>query len=61
CGVQLQPYRPHPGRGSTITARSQLIDIRPLSVAYHFDGQTNHAVRNVSFQVAIGETVAIVG
>ncbi|WP_459202872.1 ATP-binding cassette domain-containing protein, partial [Pseudomonas fragariae (ex Marin et al. 2024)] len=40
---------------------AQLIDIRHLSVAYRFDGQINQAVRNVSFQVARGETVAIVG
>ncbi|KPY96088.1 hypothetical protein ALO36_04914, partial [Pseudomonas syringae pv. tomato] len=60
-GIQLQPHRPHSGRGSTMTDSPPLIDIRHLSVAYRFDGQTNQAVRNVSFQVASGETVAIVG
>ncbi len=44
-----------------MTDTAQLIDIRHLSVAYRFDGQTNQAVRGVSFQVARGETVAIVG
>ncbi|MCF5632094.1 dipeptide ABC transporter ATP-binding protein, partial [Pseudomonas syringae] len=44
-----------------MTDTPQLIDIRHLSVAYRFDGQVNQAVRNVSFQVAKGETVAIVG
>lgn len=38
-----------------------LIDVRQLSVAYRFGGQTNQAVREVSFQVAKGETLAIVG
>ncbi|KEZ74541.1 hypothetical protein C5I_0106275, partial [Pseudomonas syringae pv. syringae FF5] len=44
-----------------MTDTPQLIDIRHLGVAYRFDGQVNQAVRNVSFQVAKGETVAIVG
>ncbi|RMT49415.1 ABC transporter, partial [Pseudomonas syringae pv. solidagae] len=60
-GVQLQPHRPHAGGDSTMNDTAQLIDIRHLSVAYRFDGQINQAVRNVSFQVARGETVAIVG
>ncbi|PHN51578.1 dipeptide ABC transporter ATP-binding protein [Pseudomonas syringae] len=44
-----------------MTDTPQLIDIRHLGVAYRFAGQVNQAVRNVSFQVAKGETVAIVG
>ncbi|WP_147475922.1 ABC transporter ATP-binding protein, partial [Pseudomonas syringae] len=44
-----------------MTDSPPLIDIRQLSVAYRFDGQINQAVRSVSFQVASGETVAIVG
>ncbi|KPC33565.1 ABC transporter ATP-binding protein [Pseudomonas syringae pv. cilantro] len=44
-----------------MTDAPQLIDIRHLGVAYRFYGQINQAVRNVSFQVAQGETVTIVG
>ncbi|GFM48877.1 ABC transporter ATP-binding protein [Pseudomonas cichorii] len=39
----------------------QLIDLQNLNVTYRFNGQLTQAVRNVSFQVARGETVAIVG
>jgi peptide/nickel transport system ATP-binding protein len=38
-----------------------LVDVRRLSVAYRFGGQVNQAARDVSFQVAKGETLAIVG
>lgn len=44
-----------------MSTKDALIDVRQLSVAYRFGGQVNQAVRNVSFQVAKGETVAIVG
>ena len=38
-----------------------LIDVHNLSVDYRFAGQTTHAVRQLSFNLAQGETVAIVG
>lgn len=38
-----------------------LLDIRNLSVEYHRHGDTIRAVRNVSFAVAAGETLALVG
>ncbi|MBX8553119.1 ABC transporter ATP-binding protein [Pseudomonas cichorii] len=44
-----------------MTDTPQLIDLQSLSVTYRFNGQLTQAVRNVSFQVARGETVAIVG
>ena len=44
-----------------MTDTPQLIDLQNLSVTYRFNGQLTQAVRNVSFQVGRGETVAIVG
>ncbi|RMO07180.1 ABC transporter, ATP-binding protein [Pseudomonas cichorii] len=44
-----------------MTDAPQLIDLQNLDVTYRFNGQLTQAVRNVSFQVARGETVAIVG
>ncbi|BAP45640.1 ABC transporter ATP-binding protein [Pseudomonas sp. StFLB209] len=38
-----------------------LIDVQQLAVTYASAGQLTHAVRNVSFSVSQGETVAIVG
>ncbi|TBU71304.1 ABC transporter ATP-binding protein [Pseudomonas daroniae] len=38
-----------------------LIDVRNLRVSYRSAGQTTEAVKNLSFSVAQGETVAIVG
>ncbi|TBU73527.1 dipeptide ABC transporter ATP-binding protein [Phytopseudomonas daroniae] len=38
-----------------------LIDVRNLGVSYRSAGQTTEAVKNLSFSVAQGETVAIVG
>ena len=38
-----------------------LIDVRQLNVSYRSGGQANAAVRNLSFSLAQGETVAIVG
>lgn len=38
-----------------------LLDVKNLSVSFRQDGQTTHAVRNVSFSLERGETVAIVG
>jgi len=40
---------------------SPLIRVQHLAVSYRFDGQVNPAVRDVSFVVGKGETVAIVG
>jgi microcin C transport system ATP-binding protein len=40
---------------------SVLLDVKDLNVRFRQDGDTTHAVRNVSFQVAKGETVALVG
>ena len=40
---------------------SVLLDVKDLNVRFRQDGDTIHAVRNVSFQVAKGETVALVG
>jgi peptide/nickel transport system ATP-binding protein len=44
-----------------MSSSDALIDVRQLGVAYRFGGQINQAVRNVSFRVAKGETLAIVG
>lgn len=40
---------------------SALLDIKDLNVHFRQDGQRIHAVKNVSFQVNKGETVALVG
>ncbi len=40
---------------------SLLLDVKGLNVRFRQDGQTTHAVRDVSFQVHRGETVALVG
>ena len=44
-----------------MSANDALISVRDLAVAYRSGTQVNQAVRGVSFQVAKGETVAIVG
>jgi peptide/nickel transport system ATP-binding protein len=44
-----------------MSAAALLIEVRNLGVAYRFAEQVTQAVREVSFQVAKGETVAIVG
>ena len=38
-----------------------LLDVKNLNVRFRQDGETTHAVRDVSFQVMRGETVALVG
>ncbi len=40
---------------------SAVLEVRDLNVRFRQDGKLIHAVRNVSFQVAKGETVALVG
>ncbi|MCK0121098.1 ABC transporter ATP-binding protein [Loktanella sp. F6476L] len=40
---------------------SLLLDVKKLNVRFRQDGETTHAVRDVSFQVHKGETVALVG
>lgn len=44
-----------------MSTATSLIDVQQLAVDYAFSGQVTHAVRNVSFSVGQGETVAIVG
>ena len=43
------------------TKDKTLLEIRNLSVDFHSAGNVNHAVRNVSFDIRKGETVALVG
>jgi microcin C transport system ATP-binding protein len=38
-----------------------LLDVRNLSVDFHVAGNVTHAVKNVSFQIDKGETLALVG
>ncbi|WP_287812325.1 ATP-binding cassette domain-containing protein, partial [Pseudomonas sp.] len=40
---------------------SALIDVRDLSVSYHTAGRVKEAVRQLSFSLNQGETLAIVG
>ena len=40
---------------------STVLDVRDLNVTFRQDGMENHAVRNVSYNIAKGETVALVG
>ncbi len=40
---------------------SNVLEVKNLNVAFRQDGQSHPAVRNVSFHVAKGETVALVG
>ncbi|MCG6882517.1 MAG: ABC transporter ATP-binding protein [Silicimonas sp.] len=40
---------------------SALLEVRNLNVSFRQDGAVTHAVRNVSFDVGRGETVALVG
>lgn len=42
-------------------SQSPLIEVRDLSVSYAFAGQRTQAVRRLSFNLAQGETLAIVG
>jgi len=41
--------------------KNNLVRVRDLSVDFTAQGQTNHAVRHVSFNIGKGETVALVG
>ncbi len=42
-------------------AKERLIEVKDLSVDFTAGGEVTHAVRNISFQVAKGETMALVG
>ena len=40
---------------------ARLLSLRDLSVTFRGDGVHTHAVRNLSLDIAAGETVALVG
>ena len=43
------------------TGANNLLQVRDLNVRFRQDGAVTHAVRDVSFDVGKGETVALVG
>ena len=44
-----------------MTKENPLIDVRDLSVVFQAGGVETHAVKNISFHIAKGESVALVG
>ncbi|MEO0620329.1 MAG: ATP-binding cassette domain-containing protein, partial [Pseudomonadota bacterium] len=52
---------PQPGPDTPSTHDTHLLDVRDLSIDFTQGDEVTHAVRNVSFHIGRGETVAIVG
>ena len=55
------PFAPPERFDSSIHGRSLIVDARDIAVSFKVEGGTIEAVRNVSFQLHKGETIAIVG
>ena len=60
--MDMNLYEPiHIGGVQAAAEAENILDVRDLNVSFHTQTGTVHAVRNVSFSVRRGETLALVG